>query len=32
MYGDRIGRLRELKRRWDPDNLFPGNHNIPPAT
>ena len=32
MYGDRIGRLRELKRQWDPDNLFPGNHNIPPAT
>jgi FAD/FMN-containing dehydrogenase len=31
MYGDRIDRLRELKRRWDPGNLFPGNHNIPPA-
>jgi FAD/FMN-containing dehydrogenase len=24
-------RLRELKRRYDPDNLFHINHNIPPA-
>lgn len=31
MFGDRLPRLRELKRRWDPDNLFTGNHNIPPA-
>jgi FAD/FMN-containing dehydrogenase len=25
------GRLRELKRRYDPDNLFHLNHNVPPA-
>jgi FAD/FMN-containing dehydrogenase len=31
MYGDRFDRLRELKRAWDPDNVFAGAHNIPPA-
>jgi FAD/FMN-containing dehydrogenase len=25
-------RLVEVKRRWDPANLFRNNHNIPPAT
>ena len=24
-------RLGEVKAAWDPDNLFRGNHNIPPA-
>jgi FAD/FMN-containing dehydrogenase len=32
LYGDRFERLRELKRQWDPDNVFAGNHNIPPAS
>jgi FAD/FMN-containing dehydrogenase len=31
MYGDRFDRLRGLKREWDPENLFVGGHNIPPA-
>jgi FAD/FMN-containing dehydrogenase len=29
--GEAWERLRELKRRYDPDNLFRLNHNIPPA-
>jgi hypothetical protein len=24
-------RLRELKQRWDPDNVFAMNQNIPPG-
>jgi len=28
---DTFARLREIKRRWDPHNLFRHNHNIPPA-
>jgi FAD/FMN-containing dehydrogenase len=31
-YGDtNFARLSQLKRRYDPDNLFRFNHNIPPA-
>jgi hypothetical protein len=30
-YGPNYGRLVELKRRWDPDNVFAGNYNIPPG-
>ncbi|WP_459986900.1 BBE domain-containing protein, partial [Nocardioides sp. AN3] len=30
MYGERFDRLREIKRRWDPENLFVGTHGIPP--
>jgi hypothetical protein len=30
-YGDaKLGRLRELKRRWDPENVFRLNHNVAP--
>jgi FAD/FMN-containing dehydrogenase len=29
-YGDNYERLVEIKRRWDPDNVFRGNHNIEP--
>jgi FAD/FMN-containing dehydrogenase len=29
-YGPNLGRLRDLKRRWDPDNVFHHNVNIPP--
>ncbi len=28
--GERFKRLREVKRQYDPDNLFRFNHNIPP--
>lgn len=31
LYGDRFQRLRDLKRQWDPDNLFAGKYDIPPA-
>ena len=31
MYGERFDRLCEVKRRWDPENLFLGAHDIPPA-
>ncbi len=30
-YGDNYERLKELKSRWDPDNLFRVNHNIVPG-
>jgi len=30
-YGENWERLVELKRIWDPDNLFRTNHNIPPT-
>jgi FAD/FMN-containing dehydrogenase len=30
-YGDHFERLREIKRKYDPDNLFRVNQNIPPA-
>ena len=29
-YGGNMARLVEIKRRWDPDNLFRVNHNIAP--
>jgi hypothetical protein len=31
-YGPGYERLRKLKSIYDPDNLFRGNHHIPPAT
>jgi FAD/FMN-containing dehydrogenase len=30
-YGANYERLRDLKARWDPSNLFNSNYNIPPA-
>jgi FAD/FMN-containing dehydrogenase len=30
-YGDNFDRLREIKRKYDPENLFRVNQNIPPA-
>lgn len=29
-YGGHFERLLQVKRRWDPDNLFRGNHNLRP--
>ncbi len=30
-YGENYARLREIKRKYDPDNLFRMNRNVPPA-
>ncbi len=30
-FGANLGRLQSVKRKYDPDNLFRLNHNIPPA-
>jgi hypothetical protein len=29
-YGSNLARLRDLKTKWDPDNVFHRNVNIPP--
>jgi FAD/FMN-containing dehydrogenase len=31
-YGPNLDRLQKLKAKWDPENVFRGNHNIAPAT
>lgn len=30
-YGVNYERLVEIKKKWDPDNVFRMNHNIPPS-
>ena len=30
-YGANFDRLADVKRRYDPDNLFRSNRNVPPA-
>ena len=29
-YGDNFSRLAEVKAKWDPENVFRMNHNVPP--
>lgn len=29
-YGENYSRLKEIKKKWDPENLFRSNHNIDP--
>jgi FAD/FMN-containing dehydrogenase len=31
MYGDHLPKLRAIKKKYDPRNLFKSNHNITPA-
>jgi FAD/FMN-containing dehydrogenase len=31
-YGTNLARLREIKTKWDPRNVFRRNVNIPPST